>query len=940
MREWWIEQVLRHRYAVLAFGLVLTVVAGWLASQLEIDADLRSLLPRDHPVLSALDDVETNFGPVGAINVVVEGGTPEARHAFADAIDETLSDAEGIREIDHRLETDFFVEHALYFLEDAEMAELAERMEAWQHYEFCTAAPDVCIDDPDPEAPAALQAFVDQKRSSVDEKLVDRTGFSDYYEREGIDALAVFIRPTESSANIDFAIAVTDATREGVQAIYDGGGPWAGTDMRFNLVGPYINKAAEQKVVNRDMVRTGSIALIGVILVLFVLFRSTRAVLTLLIPLLCGVTWSLGFTQLALGHLNVITSLISSVVMGIGIDAGIHFLTRARRERIHHDNETSIRRAFEGVIAPLLVASATTASAFVVMALSAFPAFGEFGVIAASGVALCLLAMVTVYPALLAVIGVAKPKRHRDGAISQATRMLLARPGLVFVAVVILTVASVRGISALRDGGFERSSRGLQSDYNREATEADVFLISEIFGRDVHASLLVIEDWEELERVYEQAQERQARRAEEGESLLDSLVAAPSLLPPANIDLDKRERRIRGLTANWSPRTWARLGGEEPDDGADPGPAKDGEAPAPGAVVGGDWDSPAGDAGWDAATGDDEDDEDDEAVDADEGWELPGGGEDWGEFEAYDAGEDAGESGEAKPEAKPEEGEQPAAEAPEAGPEPPAEDDALIDAEDGKLLRRMLRASAFGPDDLPKSATGMLRGDDGSWAIFAYPNYDAADIFTGVDFLEETAAYTGTDEPGASAVDQERVFVGEPTVYATTFILLQEEWPVVMGMAALVVTAFVFWQMRSFGQTLVTLSPLLLAIWWTFGILGTFDLKLSLLNVPILPAILGIGVDNGVYLTAAIRREPSTNTGLHRSVDETGQAILAATMTTMVGFGAFLFSDNGGLRSIGELAVIGIVATAIAAMLAVPTIAALLQRRRDRLENGNGNGRS
>ncbi|EDM78787.1 hypothetical protein PPSIR1_32352 [Plesiocystis pacifica SIR-1] len=934
MREWWIEQVLRHRYAVLAVGLVLTVVAGWLASQLEIDPDLRSLLPRDHPVLAALDDVETNFGPVGGINVVVEGGTPEARHAFADAIDETFSDAEGIREIDHRLETDFFVEHALYYLDDAEMEELAERMEAWQHYEFCTAAPDVCIDDPDPEAPAALQAFIDQKRSAVDENLRERTGFSDYYEREGIDALAVFIRPTESSAIIAFSIAVTDAMRQGVQDIYDAGGPWTGTDMRFNLVGPYINKADEQEVVNRDMVRTGSIALVGVILVLYLLFRSTRAVLTLLIPLLCGVTWSLGVTQLALGHLNVITSLISSVVMGIGIDAGIHFLTRARRERIHHDNETSIRRAFEGVIAPLLVASATTASAFVVMALSAFPAFGEFGVIAASGVALCLLAMVTVYPALLAVVGLAKPKRHRDGAISQATRMLLARPGLVFVALVILTVASVRGISTLRDGGFERSSRELQSDHNREVTEADVFLISEIFGRDVHASVLVIEDWEELERVYEQAQERQARRAEEGESLLDSLVAAPSLLPPANIDLDKRERRIRDLTANWSPRTWARLGGEEPDEGAAPGATNGGEAPAPGAVVGGDWDSPAGDAGWDAAANEDEGDEDGEAVDADEGWELPGGGEEWGEFEAYDAGEDAGESGEAQPEDKPEaKPEQPEA---EAGPEPPAEGDALIDAEDGKLLRRMLRASTFGPDDLPKSATGMLRGDDGSWAIFAYPNYDAADMFTGVDFLEETTAYTGVDEPGVSAADKSRVYVGEPTVYATTFILLQEEWPVVMGMAALVVTAFVFWQVRSFGQTLVTLSPLLLAIWWTFGILGTFGLKLSVLNVPILPAILGIGVDNGVYLTAAIRRGPSTNTGLHRSVDETGQAILAATMTTMVGFGAFLFSDNGGLRSIGELAVIGIVATAIAAMLAVPTISALLQRRRDRLENGNG----
>jgi predicted RND superfamily exporter protein len=51
----------------------------------------------------------------------------------------------------------------------------------------------------------------------------------------------------------------------------------------------------------------------------------------LLLPLLCGVAWSLAGTQLILGHLNTITSLISSIIMGLGIDAGIHFLARARR---------------------------------------------------------------------------------------------------------------------------------------------------------------------------------------------------------------------------------------------------------------------------------------------------------------------------------------------------------------------------------------------------------------------------------------------------------------------------------------------------------------------------------------------------------------------------------------------------------------------------------
>jgi len=853
LRDWWIDQVIRHHRLVLIGALLLTVLAGLLASKLEIDSDLRALLSRDHAVLKSIEHVERNFGAVGSINVVLAGGTVEGRHAFADALAEELRDEPMLREVDHRLVGDFFVDHAIYYLEDPEMDGLVERVEAWQHYEFCSAAPDVCIEPADPKAPEALQDFINQKREAVQQ----RAGFADYYERPGIDAQVVFLRPNQSSANLDYAERVSDKMIARVSEIYERDGPWRDTGMRFNLVGPYVNKALERKVILQDMVRSGIVALLGVIVVLYVLFRSWRALATLLLPLLCGVVWSLGATQLVLGHLNTVTSLISSVVMGIGIDAGIHFLARARREREVHDSDESIRVAFKAVIAPLLIASSTTVSAFVVMATSDFPAFGEFGIIAGLGVGLCLFAMLTVFPALLALAGIKPARRVPPGGIGHGTRLLLARPGLIFIAIVLITLASARGVYEMRQDGFERSSRPLQSNETRTSTEADVFLISDIFGRDVHASVLAVDTYEELERTYAIARERHQQRLQRGETRVAELVAAPSLMPAKDIDQGARRARIEALTEDWSPRTWARLEGRDPAEVAD------------------DWDAP-----------------DDE----------------WGAFEAF-------------------EGEQ--APAPDPDPDPatdpdpdPATDDpaAGLDATDGATLRRMLEAKPFGPEDLPPETIGKLRGDDGSWGIFAYPNYDAADIFTGVEFMLETQTYT----------DERATFAGEPTVYATIFMTLEDEWPVVIGMAMLIITSFVFWQVRSIGQTLITIAPLALAFWWTFGILGTFGLKLSLFNVPILPAILGIGVDNGVYLTAAIRREQSTNTGLHRSVDETGRAILAATMTTAVGFGAFLVADNGGLRTIGQLAVVGILSAAVASLLVVPTISALIQRRRDR----------
>jgi hypothetical protein len=130
----------------------------------------------------------------------------------------------------------------------------------------------------------------------------------------------------------------------------------------------------------------------------------------------------------------------------------------------------------------------------------------------------------------------------------------------------------------------------------------------------------------------------------------------------------------------------------------------------------------------------------------------------------------------------------------------------------------------------------------------------------------------------------------------------------------------------------MTLVPLALALWWLVGVMGSIDLRFTLFNLPILPAILGIGVDNGVYLTDRIRRTKHETRGLERSLQEAGSAIMAAMATTAIGFAAFMVADSAGVRGIGAVAVLGIVFAALAATLVLPTATGLargvLGRRR------------
>ena len=95
--------------------------------------------------------------------------------------------------------------------------------------------------------------------------------------------------------------------------------------------------------------------------------------------------------------------------------------------------------------------------------------------------------------------------------------------------------------------------------------------------------------------------------------------------------------------------------------------------------------------------------------------------------------------------------------------------------------------------------------------------------------------------------------------------------------------------------------------------------------VVVLLAVLGIGNDAGVHMVHRYQEEGRGS--ILRVLRSTGEHVAMGSLTTMVGFAGLLLSFHPGLESIGMLAVIGIGATLVAALIFLP---ALLQWLEDR----------
>jgi hypothetical protein len=154
---------------------------------------------------------------------------------------------------------------------------------------------------------------------------------------------------------------------------------------------------------------------------------------------------------------------------------------------------------------------------------------------------------------------------------------------------------------------------------------------------------------------------------------------------------------------------------------------------------------------------------------------------------------------------------------------------------------------------------------------------------------------------------------------------------------ALAVTLLLWLDYRNLSDTLLSLAPLVVGIVWMLGAMTALGFDMNFFNVFVSSMIIGIGIDYGVHMvhryhelrghelerirdgTVRGRRREAVASGL----GETGKAVVLAALSTCVGFGSLATSHYPGLRSMGFVAILGAVATALTAVTLLPAILGL-----------------
>lgn len=234
--------------------------------------------------------------------------------------------------------------------------------------------------------------------------------------------------------------------------------------------------------------------------------------------------------------------------------------------------------------------------------------------------------------------------------------------------------------------------------------------------------------------------------------------------------------------------------------------------------------------------------------------------------------------------------------------------------------------AAFGIGDLPEALARPFSERDGTRGKLLFIEPTAGKSDSDARYLIRFAdAFRSTRLPGGEVIGGS----GRAVVFADLIRAVVVDMPRAL-LISFLATSLVLLAFRRDFHSLRVLAAWAIGLAWLGGIMQLAGLKLNFLNFVAVPVTFGIGVD---YAVNFVERHAESRDVLG-TLRSTGGAVILSSLTTILGYLALLGSLNRAVASLGKLAVLGEVCCLSAALLVLPAVLLVRERRTEEPPGG------
>lgn len=641
-------------------------------------------------------------------------------------------------------------------------------------------------------------------------------------------------------------------------------------DITIGLTGRPVLSADQMDSTGADSVLAFVASLIGVSLLYMVYLRRFKRPLIIVGCLIIGMLWSIGFVTLTIGHLNLLTLVFTIILVGIGVDYGMHLLIRAMREQETggaRPGNASTGGAEQGEVSPvyssiiksgqgIVTGAVSTIAAFMTALAADFLGLQELGFVSGSGVFFCLVAMLVTLPAALTLWDeelsgrsspVTNKKIEKQAPLQKIQKgehgygwFFLNYPRLVLGVIALLTLLALPLLTKIH---FENNLLKLQDD-SLESVRYEQKILDDS-GLSAWFATMKAKNREELWQLAQKVQK------------LKTVGQTDSLFTVIPFDQNERIEKLTPLSQQLDVNSDLKIS-SNPNFEALKVEVKKLQTQLE---------------------------------------QLQSLAFEAGEIEAVEKIDTlVMESQQALKKMTP-------ATALEA-------QGLFLNFIHSQIgwFKTNLSPKPLAESDLPSSILDRYRGSKkGEYILYVYPEENIWEPQVMEKFVSELRSV----HPQVA---------GAPiNVYESSWRMTQGFYRVAL-LTGILVVIFMFVDFKSMKDAIVALVPLLAGLTWLGIAMAWIEIPLSLGNFFALPILVGLGIDNGVHLMHGYRDTGS----IKKMLQTIGPAVTLSTLTTLIGFGALSFISHKGLASFGQIMSLGSLTCLAASFILVPVILKVL----------------
>jgi len=806
----------QKKYAVyiLIIGILLTVLAAPRGIKLltTIKTDLIHLLPDHYPSVHYTEEIQKKFNRRSSLYLIIHSPDKEVNKKAMFAARDYLLELPSVDYVEiTKKGYDFFDSNKLLLIDIKDLYEIHDRLKDRIHKEKLGALYIDFEDDGEKEKEVTFDDLIKKYKEDFAEGVRDKYKTSD----DGhVFVLNIYPKSTDSSLKYfkKFGEEIEDHVNKFDFVKFS-------PDIGHGYAGAIVTRVDQYSALIRDLKRAGIVSASSIFLLLYFYFagfvqgrrRTWRYWLTplmrivpvvvIFLPMIMSTLLAFWFCSHFFTQLNVVTSFLFVIIFGLGVDIGIHLITRYLQDsaigisidKIHKN--VAVRTGKSCAIGIL-----TTVASFYILTINDFKGFSEFGWIAGNGLVIALLCYLIFFPCLLLLIDRYKlidlKTKNRTNGHTPHKRKWLPYPKILFGISIVMLLISLVDISNLQ---FEWNFGKLK--LKESAREYQKSLLKQTVGRINSAAVYLIENEVQARKI-----RQEIRFRSENDKDFDTIQFYRSWYDMTPFDQDEKLAVLQDINILLSDDALNTLNDEEKD---------------------------------------------------------------------------------------------------------------LVE----EFQKAIAETKPIDKNAIPDEVHEIFWGTSGNTKesvafIMPLPHLELENGNNAKAFYKDVHI--------VDALGKRFYGLSDAMIFAEVLQTLFKDAKTAIFLALLTIMILISWHFRNFQKSLFVFISLGFGIVLMLGLMSFFNIKLNFYNMIIIPAMIGMGVDNSVHV---IHRFDEIK---HRSIVEvlrtSGGAALMASLTTILGYSGMNFTHHPGLNSIGLMAIIGMGTCLVGSLFVLPLLLQMFVR--------------